>query len=92
MLTSKPHTQIKLVFVVAILLLAAVMRLNHITTADYSFDEANLSHRALDLVSGKQIPTQGLLSSQGVHHHNDTIMGSTFRRCRVARKADYHFF
>lgn len=50
----------------AILLLAAYLRLNHLGWTEYKLDEANLSRLSLNLARGIEFPLLGLGSSTGI--------------------------
>ena len=50
----------------AILLLAAYLRLNHLGWTEFKLDEANLSRLALNLVRGVEFPLTGIGSSTGI--------------------------
>ena len=51
-----------------ILLLASAARLHQVILTDFAGDEGELSRMALDFVHGREFPTRGLFSSQGVYH------------------------
>ncbi|HET7091720.1 MAG TPA: hypothetical protein VFL17_24065 [Anaerolineae bacterium] len=48
------------------LLLAAVLRLNHLEWAEFKLDEANLSRLSLNLARGVEIPLVGIGASTGI--------------------------
>ncbi len=51
---------------IAILLLAAYLRLNHLGWTEFKLDEANLSRLSLNLVRGVEFPLAGIGSSTGI--------------------------
>ena len=51
---------------IAILVLAAYLRLNHLGWAEFKLDEANLSRLSLNLVRGIEFPLTGIGSSAGI--------------------------
>ncbi len=51
---------------IAILLLAAYLRLNHLGWTEFKLDEARLSRLSLDLVRGVEFPLVGIGSSAGI--------------------------
>lgn len=71
-MTLKPYserpTTFELILLLAILLLAAVLRLGAPGVVEFKRDEANLSLMALDMARGKEFPLLGIDSSVGIRN------------------------
>lgn len=64
--TPAPYTRPELLALIAILLLAAVLRLGAPGITEFKLDEANLSRLALDMARGRDLPLLGIGSSVGL--------------------------
>jgi hypothetical protein len=65
---TNPFTPVEAIVFIAIIMLAAVLRVGAAGIVEFKRDEANLSYMALDMARGREFPLLGIDSSVGIRN------------------------